>query len=124
MIAKQHHELLHFEFLDVIHVKFQNQSNKNFKIPKTLLPPAIFAHMILSDFIFPRILCLHSSLLTILIPPKAVRLYITKNIHQIIFLLDNMKPFGVVNMSVCLLQQTSHPTTPHTIPSQSFLKNK
>ena len=43
------------------------------------------------------ILCLHSSLLPILILPKAVILYITKNICQLVCFLDHIKPLGIVN---------------------------
>ena len=48
-------------------------------------------------FLLPIILCLHRSLLNILLCPKKVILYIAYNIIQLVYLLDHMKPFSRVN---------------------------
>ena len=77
IIVKQNLELLHFGFIDVIYEKYQNLLN--------------------------GILCLHHSLLTILLRPKSIRLNTTKKIYQLFLLLDHIKLFWrVKNISVTL----------------------
>ena len=49
------------------------------------------------SFILPLILCLRISILPIALSPKAFRLYIINNKHQLFFLLDNLKSFVRVN---------------------------
>ena len=56
----------------------------------------------------PLIICIHCYLLPILFSPKEVRLYITKNIHQLVFLLDHMKPFSIVKNRAVTLNRAIH----------------
>ena len=51
--------------------------------------------MLLLKFLLPLILCLRISLIPTLLLLKVVRLYITKNMRQLVCLIDHMKPFRI-----------------------------
>ena len=72
--------------------------NQNFTSLKTFWPLLIFPSLIMFIFILLLILCLHHSLIPLLLFPKAVRIYFTKSSYQLIYLLDHVKPFRRVKI--------------------------
>ena len=72
-------------------------STPDSKIKQTKTSQVSIPFNFLCSFLLHLILCLHRSFLSILLSPKEVRLYISKNIYQLVCLIDQINLFRKVN---------------------------